>query len=307
MLAAALTLFGLRPVAEGATSKKPHPPAKSPPKGVMARDPYLGAIVVDAATGKVLFEEGADAKGYPASVQKLMDLLLILEQIERGQLSLHDQVRVSAKAARTPVSNVALAQNESFSVEDMLYALMVKSANDVAVALAEKVAGSTESFVELMNRRAKELGMSNTVFHCVHGLPPARGEEHDLSTARDLSLLCRELVLKHPEALRYTGTRERVFRPNAGKRTVVMQNHNHLVGRVDGCDGLKTGFFSQAGFSIAVTAARQGQRIIAVVLDSVDSDTRDAKAKELVARGFTKLLGSATPASPTRTLTTRGR
>jgi D-alanyl-D-alanine carboxypeptidase (penicillin-binding protein 5/6) len=290
-----------------ATARPPKAPAKAPVKGSLARDPYLGAIVLDAASGRVLFEEGADAKGYPASVQKLMDLLLILERIERGQLSLRDPVHVSAKAAATPVSNVSLAQNESFTVEEMLYALMIKSANDAAVALAEKVAGTTDDFVDLMNRKAKELSMTSTVFHCVHGLPPARGQQHDVSTARDLSLLCRELILKHPQALHYSSTRERTFRPNAGKRTVRMQNHNHLLGRLEGCDGLKTGYFSQAGFSIAVTATRNGQRVLAVVLDSIDSETRDAKAKELVTKGFAMLGATPAPGRAAKAFAPSGR
>src|ERR1051326_2117175 len=151
----------------------------------------------------------------------------------------------------------------------MLYALMVQSANDAAVALAEKVAGSTEAFVDLMNRKAKDLGMTSTIFHSVHGLPPGHGQEHDVTTARDLSLLCREL-LKHPDTLRYTSTREHTFRPNAGSKTVIMRTHNHLLGHVDGCDGLKTGYIAQAGFSIAVTASRDHHRIVVVVLDSTD-------------------------------------
>jgi len=182
----------------------------------------------------------------------------------------------------------------------MLYALMVQSANDAAVALAEKVAGSTEAFVELMNRRAKELGMNNTVFHSVHGLPPSKGQEHDITTARDLSLLCREL-LKHPDTLRYTSTRERPFRSNVPAKTVHMRTHNHLLGHVEGCDGLKTGYIRQSGYSIAVTAARHGQRVIVVVLDSISLKVRDAKAAELVAKGFTALTpadaSSATSAS----------
>src|ERR1043165_6292724 len=155
-------------------------------------------------------------------MQKLMDLLIILEKIERHELSLQDQVPVSAKAAKTGGSQVWLAEKESFPLDDMLYALMVQSANDAAVALAEKVAGSTDAFIELMNRKAKELGMNSTVFHSVHGLPPAASQEHDVTTARDFSILCREL-LKHPDALRYTSTRERSFRPNAGQKTVVMR------------------------------------------------------------------------------------
>jgi D-alanyl-D-alanine carboxypeptidase (penicillin-binding protein 5/6) len=263
--------------------------SSKPQKGSMARAPYLGAIVIDAASGRVLFEDHADAKGYPASVQKLMDLLIILERVQQGRLSLHDQVPVSAKAAQMPESNVNLVPNESFSVEEMLYALMVKSANDAAVALAEKVGGTTDTFIELMNQKGKELGMTSTVFHCVHGLPPARGQEHDVSTARDLSILCRELVLKHPEALRYTSTRTRPFRPNGGKNALVLRTHNHLLGKLEGCDGLKTGYFAQAGYSIAVTAARNGQRVIAVLLDSPDTKTRDTNAEKLVAKGFAVL------------------
>lgn len=258
----------------------------------IARDPYLGAIVVEAATGKVLFEDKADAKGYPASVLKLMDLLIILERIEARQLSLTDPVTVSAKASKTGGSQVWLAEKEVFPVEELLYALMVQSANDAAVALAEKVAGTTDAFVELMNRRARELGMTSTVFHSVHGLPPSTGQDHDVTTARDFSILCREL-LKRPDTLRYTSTRERPFRPNVAKKTVIMRTHNHLLGHVEGCDGLKTGYITAAGYSIAVTAARNGQRVIVVVLGSADRKVRDAKATELIAKGFLVL-----PAAP---------
>jgi len=276
-------------ISQAAASKpKPASGAKSARRNSIAQDPYLGAIVVEANSGKVLFEDRADAKGYPASVLKLMDLLIILEKIERRELSLQDQVPVSAKAAKTADSKVGLVQGESFTINEMLYALMVRSANDAAVAVAEKVGGSTDGFVAMMNDRAKALGMNHTVFHSVHGLPPAKGQHDDVTTARDLSILCRE-VLKHPDALRYTSTKERDFRPNAGNRTVHMQNHNHLLGHLEGCDGLKTGFIDKAGFSIAITAARNGRRVIVVVLDSIDRKLRDAKASELTAKGLAAL------------------
>jgi D-alanyl-D-alanine carboxypeptidase (penicillin-binding protein 5/6) len=252
---------------------------------------------LDAATGKVLYEDQADTKGYPASVLKLMDLLIVLEKIEQKQLSPADQVPVSAKASHTGGSRVWLKEKESFTVDEMLYALMVQSANDAAVALAEKVAGSTDAFTELMNRRAKELGMNSTVFHSVHGLPPGKGQEHDVTTARDLSILCRE-VLKHPDTLRYTSTRERPFRPNVAGKTVIMRTHNHLLGHVEGCDGLKTGYITASGFSIAVTAARQGQRVIVIVFDSTTLKVRDAKAAELVAKGFAALPAAAPGSAP---------
>ena len=288
-------LIGGACAAHATTQKNAKPAAVR--KGIISSNPYLGAIVVDAASGRVLFEDKADAKGYPASVLKLIDLLIILERIEQKQLSFQDQVPVSAKSSKTGGSQVYLAEKESFTVDEMLYALMVQSANDAAVALAEKVAGSTDAFTELMNKKAKALGMHSTVFHSVHGLPPARGQEHDVTTARDLSILCRELLLKHPDTLRYTSTRERPFRPNAGDKTLIMRTHNHLLGHVEGCDGLKTGYITQAGFSIAVTASFHGQRIVAIVLDSIDLKTRDNKAKELVAKGFAVLEPAAGPAT----------
>jgi D-alanyl-D-alanine carboxypeptidase (penicillin-binding protein 5/6) len=248
---------------------------------------------VDAASGRVLFEDKADLKGYPASMLKLMDLLIVLEKLQQGQLSLQDQVVTSAKASGVGGSQVWLAEKESFTLEEMLYALMVHSANDVAVAISEKVAGSTEGFVELMNQKAKQLGMNSTVFSSVHGLPPSTGQQHDVTTARDFSILCRELVLKHPEALNYTSTRTRPFRPGVPNKTVVMQNHNHLVGTLEGCDGLKTGYIYAGGFCIAVTAQRDSRRVIAVVLGSVDRKVRDKKASELVAKGFAALPPTA--------------
>ena len=285
-------MVATEPVVQAATRKTVKPttaaPATSSGRKVISRNPYLGAIVVDAATGKVLFEDRADAKGYPASMLKLIDLLIILEKIQQRQLSLQDQVPVSAKASKTGGSQVWLAEKESFTVDEMLYALMVQSANDAAVALAEKVAGSTEAFVELMNQKARQLGMTSTVFRSVHGLPPATGQDHDVTTARDFALVCRAL-LKYPDTLRYTATRERPFRPDAGKKTVILRTHNHLLSRVQGCDGLKTGYITASGYSIAATAARNSQRVIAIVLDSIDLKTRDAKAAELLNKGLAAL------------------
>lgn len=278
----------LAPAEARAASKRSRAAAQPTHKTGYSEDPYLGAIVVEAPTGQVLFEDHADAKGIPASLVKMMDLLLILEKVERGELSLQDKVPVSAKAESMPASNVGLRQKETFTVDELLYALMVHSANDAAVALAEKAAGSTEAFIELMNHKAKELGLTATVFHSVNGLPPAAGEAHSFTTARELSIIAREL-LKHKEALRYTATRERVFRPNAGKNTVRMVTHNHLLDRVPGCDGLKTGFIGASGFSITVTATRSGKRVVVVVLDSAEMKVRDAKAAELVEKGFAKL------------------
>jgi serine-type D-Ala-D-Ala carboxypeptidase (penicillin-binding protein 5/6) len=283
----------------GAQSTKPAAKKKPAQKSsAISKDPHIGAIVVDAATGRVLFEDNADAKGYPASVLKIMGLLIVLEKVHAGQLNLQDAVPVSAKASKTGGSQVWLAEKETFTVDELLYALMVQSANDAAVALAEKIGGTTEGFVELMNRKAREIGMKSTVFNSVHGLPPSAGQQHDITTARDFALLSRYLITKFPGALQYTSTREHTFRPNVADKQVIMRTHNHLLATVEGCDGLKTGYIAAAGFSIAVTAKKNNnQRVIVVVLGSRDRLVRDAKAKELLARGFAA-HGSNTAAAP---------
>lgn len=247
----------------------------------LARDPYLGAIVVDAADGRVLFEDNADAIGYPASVLKLMTLLLVVEKVEAGQLRLIDRVRVTADAARMGGSQVYLKGGEVFTVDELLDALMIQSANDAAVALAQHVAGSRSAFVRMMNERAAALGMTRTRFVTEHGLPPPQGGEPDVTTARDLAKLGVELA-RHPLVFRYTAIQERGFRND----TFIMRNHNKLLGQVEGVDGFKTGYFRAAGYSILATAQRGGARVIAAVLGSVNRQTRDEKTKEFLALGF---------------------
>lgn len=254
-------------------------------------DPYQGAIVVDAATGKVLFEDKADTQGYPASVIKLMDMMVILERIANGQVSPSNLVTVTAEASKLGGSQVYLAEKEVFPVEDLLYALMIQSANDAAVALALHVGGGKDAFVELMNQKAAALGMTNTTFHSVHGLPPANGQDVDVSTARDLALLARELIQRH-DILRYTSTQERGFRNGS----FIMRNHNPLLKTYQGCDGLKTGYFTAGGYSIVATAERGGRRVIAVVLGSRDRLVRNAKAAELMSKGFAALPALPPPA-----------
>lgn len=254
------------------------------PLNTIAQDPYISALVIDADTGQTLFEANADAKVYPASVLKLMDLYVILDRIEQGTLKLDEMVAVTAEAAKTGGSQVYLDTREQFSVEDLLYALMVQSANDAAVALATHIAGSKEGFVALMNQKAQALGMNNTVFHSVHGLPPSEGQEPDITTARDFALLCRELA-KRPDALKYTSTQTRGFRGES----FIMRNHNKLLTQYPGCDGFKTGYYQAAGFSIAATAKKGGVRIISLVMGSKDRKVRDAQAMELLAKGFAKV------------------
>ncbi len=251
----------------------------------ISRDPYIGAIVIDANNGKVLFEDGADRPGYPASMLKLMDLFIILDRVQQGSVRLTDSVQVTTESSSIGGSQVWLDPRESFPVEDLIYALMVQSANDAAMALAIHVGGTRDGFVRLMNEKARELGLSPvTQFYSPHGLPPGAGQRPDMTTPRDFAKLCKALLDAHPETLKYTSETFRVLR--ADTKPFEMRTHNRLLGVVPGCDGLKTGYFKDAGFSIAATAQRNGARVIAVVMGSVDRKVRDAKATELLARGL---------------------
>ena len=254
----------------------------------IAKAPYVSALAINAATGDVLFEDNADARVYPASVLKLMDLYIVLTRIEEGKLNLGDMVQVTPEAARMGGSQVYLDPKEQFSVEELLYALMVQSANDAATALAIHISGSEAAFVELMNTTAKQLGMNNTIFHTEHGLPPAKGQEPDITTAKDMAILCRELV-KRPEALKYTSTKTRGFRND----TFTMNNHNHLLGQPPGVDGLKTGYFQLACFSIATTAPKGSQRVITLVMGSSNRKERDTKAMEIMNKALAELPAEA--------------
>ncbi|AKJ65668.1 D-alanyl-D-alanine carboxypeptidase DacF precursor [Kiritimatiella glycovorans] len=244
-------------------------------------DPCLGAVLMDAADGALLYEKRARLRGRPASLTKMMTLLVVLEAVRRGEASLEDEVAVTAEAAGIGGSQVYLAEGERFRLDDMLYALMVKSANDVARALALHFASTREAFVARMNARAGELGLAGTEFHTEHGLPPGRGQEPDVSTALDMARLARELV-KHPDTLRYTSTEARGFRNGE----FMLRSHNPLLGSYEGCDGLKTGYTWIAGWSIAATAERDGRRLIAVVLGSPRRETRNREARRLLDLGF---------------------
>jgi D-alanyl-D-alanine carboxypeptidase (penicillin-binding protein 5/6) len=197
---------------------------------------YAAAVVIDVATGEVLMEKNAHTALPPASMVKMMTELVVLEKVATGEATLADMVTVSAHASRIGGSQAYLMQGERFSIEELLIAVAIHSANDAAVALAEHVAGTAGAFVELMNERARELGMRNTVFHSVHGLPPGRGQLSDLASAHDMALLGRELV-KHPEATEWAARTDAPFRGGAFK----LENKNPLVGKFPGLDGLKTG------------------------------------------------------------------
>ena len=252
-----------------------------------AREPYVGAIVIDASDGRVLFEDGADKPGIPASMLKLMDMFVILDRIQQGSLRLDEMVPVTKEAFNMGGSQVWLDPRESFTVDELLYALMVQSANDAAMALALHVGGSREGFVRMMNEKARELGLSPvTQFQSPHGLPPAKGQRPDITTPRDFAKLCQALLATHPQTLKYTSVAQRVFRPDAVApfQPITMGNHNELLGVVPGCDGLKTGWIRASGYCLAATVQRDGRRIISVVMGSTSKGVNVAKTKELINR-----------------------
>jgi D-alanyl-D-alanine carboxypeptidase len=254
-----------------------------------ARPAYVGAIVVEAATGDVLFEDRADTVSPPASMTKLMTYAVLHDRLASGALKLDTLVTVTAEDSRIGGTQVWLKQGETFSVEELIYAMLIQSGNDTAHALARTAAGSPAAFVELMNAKARALGMNQTTFRTPHGLPPAnrRAADGDLTTPRDYALLSRYL-LRETDVTRYTAVRQRAF--GAGQRSadrvIQMTNHNHLLEKVAGVDGLKTGFTNGAGYCLAASAERGGRHIIVIVMGSPDSKTRDLKVIELLERGF---------------------
>lgn len=257
---------------------------------------FSGTLCLDAATGRVLSESQADAPGRPASVTKLMTFLLVLEDLQAGLTTLQKRVTITREAPREIGSKVWLAVAESFTVEQLLYALMLKSANDAAVALAVDRAGSTATFVERMNRRALELGMRNTRYVTPNGMTQGRGP-HDTTTARDLGKLCLTLS-KLPLAYRFTSAKTYAFRRPL--QTLELENHNKLLGLFPGCDGFKTGWTEAAQASIATTAQAGEHRVIAIVLSckspagaKAAQRLRDQMAANLMTAGLARLEAQA--------------
>lgn len=243
--------------------------------------PYRAALLMDADSGEVFFAENENVPWPPASMVKMMTVLIAMEQVRDGAISLDDMVTASSWASRMGGSQVYLAEGERFTLREMLSAIMISSANDASVAVAERIAGSIDAFVETMNARAQELGMGGTEFHSVHGLPPAPGQKPDLMSAADLATIARELG-KFPEVMAWAGTTEAPFR--GGK--FVMRNTNHLVRNYRGATGLKTGYYAAAGFEVTATASRDGLNLLAVVLGAPTKKGCFDEAAKLLSRGF---------------------
>lgn len=249
------------------------------------------ALLMEKTTGQILFAQNEHEKLEPASVTKIMTLLLTMDAIDSGVLAYDDVVTVSANAAGMGGSQVFLAEGEQITVEELLKCVCVSSGNDAAVALAEKVAGVTELFVEQMNNRARGLGMDDTHFVNPTGLTA----EGHVTSAHDIALMSRELLTKHPDIRSFTT----IWTDSIRNGTFDLANTNKLIRRYDGATGLKTGYTASAGYCISATAEREGMELIAVVMKGETADKRNADAKALLNYGFSAYaLVSAAPEEP---------
>lgn len=240
----------------------------------------LSGILMEASTGKVLFEQDADKALPPASVTKIMTLLLVMEAVDGGSVSLDDIVTASAHASSMGGSQIYLKEGEQMTVSDMIKSVVISSANDAAVALAEHVAGSEETFVAKMNEKAAALGMKNTHFENTNGLDDTA--QNHLTSARDIALMSAELITKHPKVLEYSS----IWMDSVRGGTFGLTNTNRLIRFYRGANGLKTGSTSKAKFCISATAERDGMTLIAVVMGSPTRDIRNAEASKMLDYGF---------------------
>lgn len=240
------------------------------------------AILMEVSTGKIIYEKNSNEKFAPASVTKVMTMLLTMEHIDSGKIKFDDKVTVSENAKKMGGSSMLLDTGEVRTVEDLIKGIGIASGNDAAVAMAEYLGGSESNFVEMMNNRAKELGMVNTTFKNCTGLPV----DGHISTAYDISIMSREL-LKHPDILKYTSTYMETI--SEGRKTPIeLVNHNKLVRFFKGCDGLKTGFTNEAKYCISATAVKDGVRVLSVIMGAPTYKIRNRDASMLMNYGFSK-------------------
>ena len=239
-------------------------------------EPKYAAIVIDANSGEVLYDKRADSPRYPASVTKIMTLYLAFEALSEGRMKPTDRVVMSPRAAAQAPTKLGLPAGDSLSVDEAIRAITVKSANDVAVALAEKLGGSEQRFAALMTLRGQELGMRNSRFVNASGLPDSR----QISTARDLAILSRATMRDFPQYYSYFSIKGFTFRGN------YVRGHNRLLDSMDGFDGLKTGYTNASGYNLAGSAVRDGRRLIAVVLGGSSTAWRDNNMEDLLLTGF---------------------
>jgi D-alanyl-D-alanine carboxypeptidase len=241
-------------------------------------NPRYASIVMDADTGMILHQRYANKRLHPASLTKVMTLLMVFEAMERGEIRLNDRIYISKHAANMVPSKLGLEPGSSIRVRDAISAIVTKSANDIAVAIAEHIAGSEDKFARQMTVRARQIGMSNTLFKNASGL-------HDpgqVSTARDMAKMARFVIKNYPEYYRYYSLRQFSYQ---GK---TYRNHNRLLGSYDGMDGMKTGYINASGFNLVASAIRNDRRIIGVVFGGRTSRTRNAHMAKLLDAGFAR-------------------
>ncbi len=260
-------------------------------------DPAFAAIVVDANSGRTLYGVNENELRHPASITKVMTLYLLFEQLDKGALTLQSPIPVSERAAAQEPSKLGLEPGQTISVEDAIKAIVTRSANDVAVAIAEKIGGDESAFAAMMTRKAHALGMSRTLYRNASGLP----DDQQVTTARDLTILARAVEERFPRYFKYFSTHEFEY---AGE---VIGNHNRLLGRVDGVDGVKTGYTRASGFNLLTSLHRDGRSLVAVVMGGRTALARDALMEQLIAahvseasnKGHTAaMIAEARPAEP---------
>lgn len=234
------------------------------------------AIVVDAETGEVMFARHADSRRYPASITKVMTLYLVFEAITEGRIQLNDVIRVSPRAASQPPSKLGLAAGQTITVADAIQATALRSANDMATALGEHVAGSEARFAAMMTLKAESLGMTDSRFVNANGLPDSR----QITTARDITILSRAVMRDFPQYYRFFGVSSWTYEGR------VYRNTNGLLSAGRGYDGIKTGYINASGYNLAASAVRDGRRLITVVLGGRSSASRNAHVAELMDTGF---------------------
>lgn len=273
LIAATVIVFTLMPAAFA--EEKPQPSVDLTPNA-------RSAILMDADSGTVMFEKNPDEKLPPASITKVMTMILIMEALDQGRLKMDEKVRTSEYAASMGGSQIFLEVGEELTVQEMLKGIAMASGNDASVAMAEKIGGSEQGFVQMMNDKAKKLGMANTHFVNPNGLPA----DNHYTTARDIAIMSKEL-LKHEEITQFTGLYQDYLRKDS-ERPFWLVNTNKLVRFYPGADGLKTGYTSEAKFCLTATAKRDNFRIISVVLGEPDTKTRNAEVSKLFDYAFSQ-------------------
>ena len=252
------------------------PATGAPPVAQSTENARYAAIVVDAASGEVLFARYADNRRYPASITKMMTLYMAFEALSEGRAKLDDVITVSPRAASQPPSKLGLAAGQTITLDDAMHATAVRSANDMAVAIAEHIGGSEARFTALMTLKAEELGMTQTRYVNPNGLPDSR----QLTTARDLSILARAVMRDYPQYYRYFGFHDWSYQ---GRQ---YRNTNGLLATGQGYDGMKTGYTNASGYNLAASAVRDGRRLITIVLGGRSTASRNAHVAELMDTGF---------------------